>query len=467
MTSISHGYTHVAAESVRTKYTPPLNGNDTLTYYANTPSTAEAAYILRHKPSISPLYEQDRFSATLHSIATHPTKRLTREEFIASQPAEKRDKYIKCIDKRKPPKNYIDCFVKREKTSTSILKPPRLIQARNAYYTMELGRYTKPIEDAIYAKDRLTKRYFYKHMHPHTMANVLCDKASSFSKPLFLCLDHTAFDAHVTTDALRMCHRTLKLHNKEPEFSRLLNQQLNNPSTYFHRKTNTKRHFRFTGTVCSGDITTSLYGCLINYHILKSFIKHHNIRKWDLMINGDDSVVIIEAAEEFKLPLDIKSFFTKFNMITKVDVRTTDISGVEFCQFMIRKDHEGYPVAVHKPQRIINRFGMTYKISNIHYPSYLRDLAYGYMVFYLRTNYFTTFEELFHHYQPLATKELFSSLKIADPMLHTQLNVYPPLSYPTKLSLINSSTINIKHRILDYTTLNANFLHGSYNHASV
>lgn len=398
-----------------TKYTNSNSGtDDTFTYYSQTPENLDAAWENRHKPQILKEYNPKLYRNTtqLNKLLTHMIERQTTKTFIEEQPSDKRKKYYPHMHRKDTPSNIIKTFIKIEKIKTNKYTAPRMIQARNPYFTMSLGRYTKPMEHAIYCKDKKTKRYnFAKGMNMYELASALITKSKRINKPVYICVDHKSFDAHVTPEALRLFHRFTQKLNKDKELIELQKLQINNRTyTQFGQK------YQFKGTVCSGDITTSFSDCIINHYILNHYMKRMKIRNYETIVNGDDSVIILDQRELHKFK-DFQNTMKEYNMETKIDQVTHDINEVEFCRMRIRSDNDGYPMMTIDPTRQQNVYGMTYKTGTIDYNSYQRDIAYANMTIYRHTGRMNTFKELFEHYDAIATQPIMTALKQTDRLL--------------------------------------------------
>lgn len=398
-----------------TRFTNSNSGEDNkFTYYSQTPENLDAAWENRHKPRTLKEYNPKLYSNTtqLNKLLTHAVRRQTAKEFIQEQPSDKRKKYYPHMHRTDTPSNIIKSFIKIEKIKTDKYTAPRMIQARNPYFTMSLGRYTKPMEHAIYCKDKKTRRFnFAKGMNMYEMAVAIIEKSKRINKPVYICVDHKSFDAHVTPEALRLFHRFTQKLNKDKMLAELQKLQIKNRTyTQFGQK------FQFKGTVCSGDITTSFSDCIINYYILNHYMKRMKIRNYEIIVNGDDSVIILDQREIYKFK-NFQKTMREYNMETKIDQVTHDINEVEFCRMKIRADNDGFPMMVIDPQRQQNVYGMTYKTGTVDYNSYQRDIAYANMSIYRHTARRETFLRLFEHYDQIATQPIMTALKQTDRIL--------------------------------------------------
>lgn len=403
----------------RVDYCLGNNADEQYTYYEQTEETISVAWDHRHTPQQTSNYEKKNYANTKanRDISSrlyhrqHALTKLTQQQFIDSQPSHKKQKYMRYLGDERFPSNIITPFIKIEKVSTTKYRAPRLIQARNPKFSMALGRYIKPIEEYIYGT---TSKYdrIMKTMNQYQMAEVIMKTASHFRNPSYICLDHSSFDAHIPVEALRMMHTTLcGFYPKDKIFPRLLRATVNNKA-----RTRGGNILRWKGTIASGDVHTSLMGCLLNHYILTKVFRKMKINKRAIMVNGDDSIVIIENQDRPKI-VNMLKIFSEYNMETKLDMITNNIYEVEFCRSRIRHDNDGYPLMAINPERLQAVYGMTYKIRSMDYNSYQRDLALANMQIYKHTDRFLTFQRLHEFYQPLSKKEEFKSLEYADPVL--------------------------------------------------
>lgn len=381
----------------------------------------DAAWENRHKPQRLNEYDPKIYNkiSLLNKFKTTKCKPLTRTQFIQQQPTNKRQKYISCLGKTQEPTNIIKSFVKIEKTSSTKYKAPRLIQARNPYYTMELGRYTLPLEHKIYQSDKNNKKNnFYKGVNLYEGAQFIIHKWKKFKNPLALCLDHSSFDAHVTTEALKLFHKFIKNHYKDTkQLSKLLGGQIHNRAyTQFGQK------FNWTATVASGDITTSFCDSIINQYILTHWLREHKV-KGEIIVNGDDSIVVIDKKDRYKLgsPKNIIKNFRRYNMETKIDMETEELDKIEFCRMTIGRDNDGIPMMYMNKDRQEDVYGMRYKLHNIDHNTYQRDIAYTNMNIYRHTNRRDTFRKLFEHYDKLTDTPFMTTFRTIEPLLYNML----------------------------------------------
>lgn len=221
----------------------------------------------------------------------------------------------------------VSMFVKPDKYSEFDVwsKKPRAIQFRNPCYTLALSSLLHTIEQQYYQTvDWTGQRVVAKGLTNIERATNIVEASKLFDKPVYLLLDHSKFDAHVRVEHLRWLHGFYKwCYRGQPSrvklLDKLLKQQINN-------KCFTKNGIRYTvrGTRMSGDTDTSLGNTLLNHYMMTIVLtmKHH------LLVDGDDSVVVIEERDLPKFNLDK---FRSLGMHTECQI-VRELYDVEFCR---------------------------------------------------------------------------------------------------------------------------------------
>lgn len=108
----------------------------------------------------------------------------------------------------------------------------------------------------------------------------------------------------------------------------------------------------------SGDVDTSLGNSLINYALLSGILHECGVHVFDIIVNGDDSVIFSNV------PIPTEKFIKiakKYNMESKAQPSTDNIHTTEFCRtkYVIKPD--GTPTMFYNPERAIKIFGMHYR----------------------------------------------------------------------------------------------------------
>lgn len=242
-------------------------------------------------------------------------------------------------------------FIKADKSHEEDYKAPRAIQYRSKRYGLAWSKYVQPMEHALYGLlDWTDTPICAKGRNMRQRAEDLRAKAAAFSRPLFLCLDHSKFDAHITQDLLRIESRFYQRlysgdHRRRVRY--LMRMQLLNRGI-----TKNGTSYRTPGTRMSGEASTALGGTTINILVLRRWlcgIKH------SMYVDGDDSVVVVEAADVVKLP-DLTETMRGMCMETKLEQSTMVFEEVDFCQCRPVETQEGWRM-VRNPHRVLSRAG--------------------------------------------------------------------------------------------------------------
>lgn len=220
---------------------------------------------------------------------------------------------------------YVKMFVKPDKYPLDDImnKAPRAIQYRGPHYNLLLAKFLKPIEEAYYSLLSDTGfRFVAKGLNNVERAELLKAQADTFNDPLFIMLDHAAFDSTINEYHLKYTHKLYKRFNSSRFLQMLLRKQLIN-------KGFTKQGIKYLvrGTRMSGDFDTALGNCIVNHLCLLSWLKINGVHG-EIILDGDDSIVIVEKAQFHLLDLN---HFSKCGFETKMSF-TSNISEVEFCQ---------------------------------------------------------------------------------------------------------------------------------------
>ncbi|WAK79898.1 MAG: RNA polymerase [Tombusviridae sp.] len=259
----------------------------------------------------------------------------------------------------------ITMFVKQDKYALCEVeeKMPRAIQYRSPRYNLQLASYLRPFEHVFYqmeGRGPSRTRVITKHLNKRQIATLFLEKAACFSCPIFISADHSKFDSTVNTSHLKMEHAVYDKCFKSKHLKKLLYHQLSNRGY-------TRSGIRYTikGTRMSGDYNTGLGNSLINRVVLESWlykIKH------EIMLDGDDSVIIVEAHDLHLLKMD---HFEKMGFITKMEF-TEEITEVQYCQ--TRLVLGSHVTMCRNPWRALSNMAVTPKK---YHPSVYRDWFSG------------------------------------------------------------------------------------------
>jgi len=303
--------------------------------------------------SFSPFSEEE-FLAHVKSTK----KRRYREAFrtLKGNPLTKRDFYV-------------NSFIKFEKidVAKSFVKAPRLIQYRPPRYCGELGRYLVPIERRLFGTWNLRRGVdqvvFAKGLNSFQIARriVAMDR---FRDNVFVLLDHSNFDASVTTKWLEseIAAYSALYHDEYLDF--MLSAQ-----RYNRGRTTSGLYYQCEARKMSGEYNTSLGDTLINYVLLESWLEGVD---HEILVNGDDSVVSMSRVDWMKLADDAIDWFAGYGFTTKIDIVTT-LYRVEFCQCQPIQLRPGLWRMVRKPMRVTSR--MAYSVGTYEGEAWLRYLT--------------------------------------------------------------------------------------------
>lgn len=209
-------------------------------------------------------------------------------------------------------------------------KDPRAIQYRSPHYNIALASYIKPIEEALYSQLKYGvasgTRVIAKGLNNVERAELFLAKVEAFRCPRFVLLDHSRFDSTINTEHLKATHNKYQRCSRSRYLAWLVSKQLKNVG---YSKNGIK--YRATGTRMSGDADTALGNSIINADCLYGFLTRSGVTKYDFILDGDDSVVVVEADEVKKLDY---SLFQRLGFDTKMQI-VHELDEVEFCQSKI------------------------------------------------------------------------------------------------------------------------------------
>lgn len=219
----------------------------------------------------------------------------------------------------------ISMFVKAEKLPIDCLedpltKDPRAIQFRAPTFSAQLARYTLALEKTFY----LTTPGATKGMDGEKKGRTLSDMIGKYSNPVYLELDCSRFDAHVSS-ALLKCEHSLYNHIfSSAKLASMLRLQLENVGI-----TRTGMRYTVKGGRMSGDMNTALGNNVLQWGMIHVWLKECGVSKFDYVFDGDDSVIIIEKVD---VALINEAVYNElFGMKAKLKT-VQDLSDVEYCK---------------------------------------------------------------------------------------------------------------------------------------
>lgn len=262
------------------------------------------------------------------------TKELTHEEFCSKYTGGKRTRY-EAAAKRLTMEglvrtdSFVSAFVKGEKfdPSAKVNPDPRMIQGRTPKYNVALGCYLRPIEHKVYTLKDGGLRVMGKGLTQVERAELLKTKWDTFNDPVCYAIDASRFDQHVSLEQLRIEHQFYKMLNPSVEFSEILKLQEFNKC--FSRN---GIRYKTRGKRMSGDMNTAVGNCLLMYLMCKVVMKQLGVHKYELLVDGDDTLLIVEQYDSIWLKLNMQAEFLKLGHEIKLEGEHTTLEGIVWCQ---------------------------------------------------------------------------------------------------------------------------------------
>jgi len=249
----------------------------------------------------------------------------------------------------------LSTFVKVEKNLVNPRKEaiPRVIQPRNPRYNFELAKYLKPNEKEFYRRvdkmwdtDGLGDKTIFKGLNAKQTAHHMLLKASRYHQPVFIGLDASRFDQHVSSTALEWEHQIYKncFSYGIQKLTELLSWQVRNFGRAYCQGQIIK--YNVLGRRMSGDMNTSLGNCLLMSSMVHAYMREKNIPS-SLANNGDDCVLMFEKKHLPKLH-DLSDWFIKMGFKMVIEEPLFDLRQVPFCQTNVLTS-PGYNISVRSP----------------------------------------------------------------------------------------------------------------------
>nr|UUV42668.1 MAG: RNA-dependent RNA polymerase [Tuatara cloaca-associated tombusvirus-10] len=240
-------------------------------------------------------------------------------------------------------------FVKVEAT------PPgadtRLIQTRSSRYHASLGCFLKLNEKSMYhgVDSWFGEKTIVKGLNGAEVGGLIARKFRAYEDPIAIGLDASRFDRSVSVPLLRWVHRHYKAHiGDNPELAALLEMQINNRGVV--RARDGRIDYTVRGGVMSGDIDTSLKGCLIMCAVVGSWARSAGVRV-KLVNNGDDCVVFMEGADEARFTDGMVGWMAELGLDIVPEPTVREIEKIEFCQAKPVMDSRGMYVMCRNPAK--------------------------------------------------------------------------------------------------------------------
>lgn len=303
-------------------------------------------------------------SMRLKQLATAP---WSHERVVNCYSGGKRAMYLNAMEslKERPVDSRdarIKAFVKGDKARLDAkFKYPRLIQARSVRYNLELARWVKPLEHALYGltafKDQRVpvSRIVAKGLSLTARATVIKEKFDAIPDCVVVSIDCSQFDRHVSPEVLRLEHLVYKQVYNDPMLQRLLSWQLRNKGT-----TSCGVKYTVNGNRASGDMNTALGNCLIMILIVRMIGHAEQWNQYDMFVDGDDTLLFVPASNLDNVKRSVPHWFKECGFDVRVEGVYKQYQDIEHCQ--------GKPVfngrewiMARNPYKVISHLGSSYK----------------------------------------------------------------------------------------------------------
>lgn len=270
-------------------------------------------------------------------MVLRPTPIVTREEYPSLYNGRKKAIYERAVASLysrglRFSDSFCSTFLKAEKINfdKKVDPAPRVIQPRSPLYNVEVGRYLKLFEKALFGGIRRVFGYcvVLKGMNASEVGAALYENWTQFKKPCAVGLDASRFDQHVSREALKWEHSIYNGVFQSKELSKLLKQQLNNHG--IARTEGFRVDYITDGCRMSGDINTSMGNCLLMSSMVIAYCEHKGL-KHRLANNGDDCVLFIEYGD-LHLLNELDNWMLELGFTLTREQPVTTFEHIEFCQ---------------------------------------------------------------------------------------------------------------------------------------
>lgn len=318
--------------------------SDVVTYYQNCKNNLMSALrnrVLADVPQASKVgVESLKLQARKMTRKLRGVSPWTREDVLHHYKGAKRRRYSDAADRYESEgvtsrDARVDLFVKSEATPiTKTFKAPRAIQPRSYVYGYALARYMKPIEEVVYLlrgfgqRGVRNSRVIAKGLSQCRRAKLLQKKSDCFDNPVWLTLDASRFDLHVSKDQLKIEHSVYLSMLNDPELRRLLAWQLVNKG----RVRSIGLKYESSGGRMSGDMNTAVGNCILMLLMVAEMMSRINCPKFDVLDDGDDIVVIVEKGWEESIKEHAFEIFLDFGHEVKIENIAYKFEDLEWCQ---------------------------------------------------------------------------------------------------------------------------------------
>nr|QXN75445.1 MAG: RNA-dependent RNA polymerase [Grapevine-associated tombus-like virus 4] len=229
-------------------------------------------------------------------------RRKSREEIVAGYSGALRRRYQEASesldDEELGNQDYkLRAFLKGEKFNPLLkVSKPRMICPRSPRYNLELARYLKPLEHALWKKWKVghncpKTRVSGKGLNGRERASLIKEKMDSVGDCLVFEVDGKAFEAHVSREQLLLEHSVYKAaYPGCVDLQNLLQCQLT-----LKGKTAAGIKFERDGCRASGDFNTGLGNTmLMGSFVIAAMNKAGYGFKWTVLADGDNCLLFVE-----------------------------------------------------------------------------------------------------------------------------------------------------------------------------
>lgn len=248
----------------------------------------------------------------------------------------------------------IKAFVKLEKLYMDHGKDPdpRMIQARTPQFNVQLARYTRSVEKALYNLEEMGVRLLAKGRNSRQRAWDLNTIWSQMEDPVVLSMDLSRWDMHCSPDLLKKAHDVYgRCLGNPPILKVLLGRTINNKC-----ETKNGLKYRREGNVMSGDMTTALGNCLLVIMMVLAFRKHHLVppAMMRLYDDGDDHLLVLERSIAPQIGVLIQQFYASLGHSLRVEGQSDELESVVFCQQKIITHSQGVLEFTPNPRKALS-----------------------------------------------------------------------------------------------------------------
>lgn len=262
-----------------------------------------------------------------------PLQPVTYQEVIACYAGSKKQMYVRALESLKYgfKERYcrVSMMVKPDRHPLSDIedKAPRAIQYRSPQFNLVMSRYIKAFEHHYYETLQYGvcsgTRVIAKGLNNFERGELFYEKVQHFIQPIFILADHSKFDSTINEWHLRSTHKKYQKVFKSRTLQMVLKAQINNKCWSRHGISYVTR-----GTRMSGDPDTGCGNSIINADAIWGVFYCSRILKYDFLLDGDDSILIVEKQDFDKFDGHV---FEQLGFETKYSF-TTEIEEAEFCQ---------------------------------------------------------------------------------------------------------------------------------------